>query len=70
MIAVTRRRLFLAARGLADKGALPPGAASADAYGRTRGGYFLAPETRRWPEVYHRQLAEIQAGAGAIAAAE
>jgi len=24
-----------------------------------RGGYFSAPETRRWPDVYHLQLAAV-----------
>jgi hypothetical protein len=32
-------------------------------------GYFVAPETRPWPEVYHLQLAAVGA-AGATAAAE
>jgi phthalate 4,5-dioxygenase oxygenase subunit len=70
MIAITRRRLLLAAKALAEQGALPPGAANADAYGRTRGGFFLAPETRRWPDVYHLQLAAVQGAAGATVAAE
>jgi hypothetical protein len=69
MIAITRRRLLEAAKALAEAGTPPPGAASPDAYGRVRGGYFLAPETRQWPDVYHQQLAAI-GDAGANVAAE
>jgi len=69
MIAITRRRLLDAAKALAEKGVLPPGSASADAYGRMRGGFFVAPETRPWPDVYHQQLAAVR-NAGRIVAAE
>ncbi len=60
MIAITRRRLLMAAKALAENGTLPPGAATPAAYGRVRGGFFVAPETRPWPEVYHRQLAVVR----------
>ena len=71
MIAVTRRRLLVAAKALAETGALPPGSgARAEAYGRVRGGFFLAPETRRWPDVYQAQLAACSGGAGSPVAAE
>ncbi len=43
-----------------SKGTLPPGATTPDAYGRERGGYFTAPDSRPWPEVYHHQLAEVR----------
>ena len=69
MIAITRRRLLEAAKALAEAGTPPPGAAAPDAYGRVRGGYFLAPEARQWPDVYHQQLAAI-GDAGANVAAE
>jgi phthalate 4,5-dioxygenase len=60
MIVITRRRLLAAARALAETGVLPPGAANAAAYGRVRGGFFLAPQERAWPDVYHRQLAAVR----------
>ncbi len=69
MVAMTRRRLLDAAKALAERGTLPPGAAAADAYGRARGGFFLAAQARAWPDVYHRQLADVRAS-GAPEAAE
>lgn len=60
MIAVTRRRILQAAKDLAEKGTLPPGATTPEAYGRVRGGHFIAPESRAWPEVYHQQLALVR----------
>ena len=60
MIAITRRRLLLAAKALAEHGILPPGSATPEAYEAVRGGYFVAPAARPWPEVYHRQLAEVR----------
>ena len=69
MIAITRRRLLDAAKALAETGTLPPGAGpAADAYGRVRGGYFVAPETRPWPDVYHQQLASVGAAGASVAA--
>ncbi|HEX4194340.1 MAG TPA: hypothetical protein VHY80_14635, partial [Stellaceae bacterium] len=59
MIMVTRRRILQAAKDLAEKGELPPGSTTPDAYGRQRGGYFTAPTSRAWPEVYHHQLASV-----------
>jgi phenylpropionate dioxygenase-like ring-hydroxylating dioxygenase large terminal subunit len=69
MVVATRRRLLLAAKALAETGTLPPGTgAGAEAYGRMRGGFFLAPATRPWPDVYHQQLAAIGAAGSNIAA--
>jgi phthalate 4,5-dioxygenase len=71
MVMATRRRLLGAAKALADNGTAPPGSGTggAEIYGRMRGGYFLAPETREWADVYRLQLAAVQA-AGTAAAAE
>jgi phthalate 4,5-dioxygenase len=66
MVVATRRRLIEAAKALAENGTPPPG--SAEAYGRMRGGYFLAPATRGWPDVYHAQLAEMGAASASQAA--
>jgi phenylpropionate dioxygenase-like ring-hydroxylating dioxygenase large terminal subunit len=68
MIVATRKRLLTAAKALAETGTPPPGAQGGDAYGRMRGGFFLAPEDRAWPEVYFKQLAAL--GAAGAAAAE
>jgi phthalate 4,5-dioxygenase len=68
MVAITRRRLLEAAKALAEKGAQPPGAATPDSYGRVRGGYFLAPETRQWPDVYRQQLATVRNADATVAA--
>ena len=68
MIAVTRRRLLNAAMALAEHGTPPPGAATPEAYGRVRGGYFVAPDVRAWPEVYHQQLAAVRDQGGSEAA--
>ena len=60
MLMSVRRRILAAARDLAEKGILPPGsAADADAYGRMRAGFFLAPESRQWPDVYHQQVKSL-----------
>jgi phthalate 4,5-dioxygenase len=69
MIAITRRRLLEAATAFAEHGTLPPGAAAPESYGRVRGGFFVAPSARLWPEVYHQQLAEVR-NKGATEAAE
>jgi phthalate 4,5-dioxygenase len=69
MIALTRRRLLLAAKALAEEGKPPPGAATPEAYRDVGAGYFLAPKSRAWPEVYHRQLATLR-GNRPTAAAE
>lgn len=68
MIALTRRRLLSAAKALEEQGVLPPGAAAPEAYGRVRGGFFVAPDTRPWPEVYHRQLAAVSSADASEAA--
>jgi phenylpropionate dioxygenase-like ring-hydroxylating dioxygenase large terminal subunit len=69
MVVITRQRLLAAAKALAESGTFPPGAATAEAYGRVRGGFFLAPQARAWPDVYHQQLATV-GNADATAAAE
>ncbi len=69
MIAVTRRRLLLAAKALAEEGKTPPGAATPGAYGDVGAGYFLAPKSRPWPDVYRHQLAGLR-GDRPTAAAE
>ncbi|HKT18609.1 MAG TPA: Rieske 2Fe-2S domain-containing protein [Stellaceae bacterium] len=61
MIAITRRRLLLAAKALAEQGTVPPGATSPEAYGRVGAGYFIAPKSRLWPDVYHQQMAAVSA---------
>jgi len=70
MIVATRRRLLGAAKALAETGAPPPGAGTdgAQAYRRMRGGYFSAPDTRGWPDVYHLQLAAVGSEAAGVAA--
>jgi len=60
MVAVTRRRLREAANDLEAKGATPPGVTTPEAYGKLGAGFFVAPETRPWPEVYHHQLASAR----------
>ena len=69
MIAITRRRLLQTAKALGKRGTPPPGAATPEAYGRVRGGFFVAPAARPWPEVYHQQLAAVR-NKGATEAAE
>ena len=60
MLLTVRRRILAAAKALAETGTLPPGStADADAYGRMHAGYFLAPETRQWPDVYHQQIEAV-----------
>ena len=59
MITATRRRLIRAARALKKDGTLPPGAATPEAYRLHRGGFFQAPESVPWPDVYPRQLETV-----------
>jgi hypothetical protein len=69
MITMTRRRLLMAAKAYAKDGTLPESATNPAAYRTKRGGFFLAPEQRPWPDVYDAQLATI-ADAKATVAAE
>jgi hypothetical protein len=69
MITMTRRRLLLAAKALAKDGTLPPSSQDPTLYRTKRGGFFLAPDERPWPDVYDAQLATI-ADAKATVAAE
>jgi hypothetical protein len=39
---------------------MPPGSNTPDSYGRERGGFFTAPTSRAWLEVYHHQLATVR----------
>ncbi|MGH7033387.1 MAG: Rieske 2Fe-2S domain-containing protein [Stellaceae bacterium] len=67
MIAITRRRVLLAAKELAEQNTAPPGAAAPEAYGRVGAGYFVAPKSRPWPDVYHQQMAALSGGVTAAA---
>jgi hypothetical protein len=69
MLMTVRRRILGAAKALAATGALPPGStADAEAYGRMRAGYFLAPEARQWPDVYRQQIDTVFGGKSPVAA--
>ncbi len=68
MITMTRRRLLMAAKALAKDGTLPPSADNPAAYATKRGGFFLAPEQRPWPDVYDAQLATIADAKSTVAA--
>ena len=68
MIAITRRRLLLAAKALAEENAAPPGAATPEAYGRVGAGYFVAPKSRPWPDVYRQQMATLSGDNATVAA--
>jgi phthalate 4,5-dioxygenase len=57
MITRTRRRLLLAARGLRDGGAPPPGIDDPEIYRGARSGYFVSSDQSPWQEVYARTLA-------------
>ena len=61
MLMAVRRRILAAAKALAENGTIPPGggANDAEAYRRIRAGYFLAPDTRPWPDVYHQQVEAV-----------
>jgi phenylpropionate dioxygenase-like ring-hydroxylating dioxygenase large terminal subunit len=57
MVTRTRRRLLLAARGLRESGALPPGVEDADVFRGARSGYFTSEDNIPWQEIYAKQLA-------------
>ena len=57
MITRTRRRMLMAARGLRESGARPPGAGEPAVYRGARSGYFLSTDTSEWRQVYARELA-------------
>ena len=67
MITATRRRLVNAAKALIKEGTPPPASQDPEAFGLARGGYFLADEARKWPDVYEQELATVQATAKAAA---
>lgn len=56
MIALTRRRLLLAARALANKGVVPPGVENPDVYFKARAGSFLHDPNTPLTEAYEAQL--------------
>lgn len=60
MITSTRRRLLRAAQALAKDNTAPPGAETPEAYRQERGGFFVAPDTVPWPDVYDRQLEKVE----------
>jgi phenylpropionate dioxygenase-like ring-hydroxylating dioxygenase large terminal subunit len=64
MLMTTRRRILAAAKALAETGATPP-AATMDpvAYQGIGAGFFLAPASREWPDVYRQQIADTRAQA-------
>ena len=57
MIARVRRLMLRAARGLAEAGTLPPGAADPLCLAGVRGGHFLAPMATDWLTAYAEQCA-------------
>ena len=56
MITTTRKRLLNAARAYQKDGTLPASAANPVLFRDQRGGFFLASEDRKWPEVYDQQM--------------
>ena len=56
MITMTRKRLLNAARAYQKDGTLPASAANPVLFRDQRGGFFLASEDRKWPEVYDQQM--------------
>ena len=70
MITRTRRRLLMAARALAETGALPPGVEDPGVYRAARSGYFVRPDDgSSWQQVYAGTLAESVHPPGADAQA-
>ena len=61
MIALTRRRLLQAAARFAEDGTRPPAADRPEEYHFARSGFFEAPESRDWLEVYYERLAAARA---------
>ena len=68
MISITRRRLVRAAKALAKDGTPPPGSETPEVYGEMRGGFFVAPDDRKFPDVYQAQLATIADKKSTVAA--
>ena len=56
MIAMTRRRILLAAQVFDRDGVRPPGADNPDAFYGARGGYYVAPEKSEWIGTYKDRL--------------
>jgi len=57
MIARTRRRLQIAARGLAQDGTIPPGVDDSAIYLEARSGFFVSNSKDDWRGQYRQQLA-------------
>ena len=68
MVLKTRRRLLRAAKALAKDGTPPPGCETPEAYRDYRGGFFVAPDERKWPDVYDAQLATLADTKATVAA--
>ena len=60
MITATRKRLVRAAKALAKDGTPPPASENPEAFALARGGFFIADEARKWPDVYEQELAAVQ----------
>ena len=70
MITRTRRRLLIAARGLRDKGVVPPGADDPEVFRDVRSGYFVSDDTSPWQDLYAKRLAASIRPTSALRAAE
>ena len=63
MITTTRRRILNAVNALQKDGTKPPAAFTPHDYYGARSGFFVAPETRDWQEVYRERLTAAQSKA-------
>ncbi|MBT6289988.1 MAG: (2Fe-2S)-binding protein, partial [Rhodospirillaceae bacterium] len=59
MITATRKRLLNAAKAYQKDGSLPAAAGDPALYREQRGGFFLASDDRKWPEVYDQEMAAV-----------
>jgi phenylpropionate dioxygenase-like ring-hydroxylating dioxygenase large terminal subunit len=59
MITATRKRLLNAAKAYQKDGSLPASAADPALYREQRGGFFVASDDRKWPEVYDQEMASV-----------
>ena len=60
MVACTRLRAVEAARQFRESGVAPPGIDNPGLFLEARGGFFTAPLTLKWPEVYRLQMESVQ----------
>ena len=63
MITLTRRRILQAVNAFTNTGTRPPAADTPKDYLLARSGFFVAPETRDWLEVYRERLDAARAAA-------